>query len=161
MKVFNKFVAIALASLMVMNIAPMGLAQAKMVTTDQVLEQSDPASDREKVRNFLLREDVRDQLVTLGIDPQEAESRVSGLVTVEPELVFRERPGRGVWAFACRCRESAPAQGDSGDDMVLRQHRPVETSGEDLGRSVCVICCCGCFFCFFFFVGPSFTTKGG
>ena len=87
MKVFKKFVAIALASLMVMNIAPMGLAQAKMVTTDQVLEQSDPASDREKVRNFLLREDVRDQLVTLGIDPQEAESRVSGLSDAEIQQI--------------------------------------------------------------------------
>ena len=87
MKVFKKFVAIALASLMVMNIAPMGLAQAKMVTTDQVLEQSDPASDREKVRNFLLREDVRDQLVTLGIDPQEAESRVAGLSDAEIQQI--------------------------------------------------------------------------
>ena len=37
MRIFKKLVATAMAVLIVMNVAPIGLAQAKMVTTDQIL----------------------------------------------------------------------------------------------------------------------------
>ena len=87
MRIFKKFVAIAMATLMVMNVAPIGLAQAKMVTTDQVLEQADPNNDRERVESFLLREDVQSQLVLLGIDPEEAASRVASLSDEEIQQI--------------------------------------------------------------------------
>ena len=87
LRICRKFVAIAMATLMVTNVAPIGLAQAKMVSTDQVLEQTDPDSDRDKVKNFLLREDVRDELVALGIDPKEAESRVASLSDEEIQQI--------------------------------------------------------------------------
>jgi hypothetical protein len=64
---------------MAVTTLPMGLAQAKMVTTDQVIEQSSPSDDRERVRDFLAREDVQDQLALLGVDPDEAASRVDSL----------------------------------------------------------------------------------
>ncbi len=76
-----------MAVLMVMNIAPIGLAQAKMVTTDQVLEQADPNNDRQRVESFLLREDVQSQLVLLGIDPEEAASRVASLSDEEIQQI--------------------------------------------------------------------------
>ena len=79
MNIFRKPVAIVMAALMVMNIAPIGMVQAKMVTTDQVLEQADSTSDRERIEGYFLREDVRQQLVFLGIDPDEAASRVASL----------------------------------------------------------------------------------
>jgi hypothetical protein len=72
---------------MVMNVAPIGLAQANMVTTDQVLEQTGPNSDRERVESFLLREDVQSQLVLLGIDPEEAASRVASLSDEEIQQI--------------------------------------------------------------------------
>jgi len=87
MKIFKKFVAIAMATLMVMNVAPIGLAEAKMVTTDQVLEQADPKNDRDRVESFLLREDVQSQLVVLGIDPEEAASRVASLSDEEIQQI--------------------------------------------------------------------------
>jgi Family of unknown function (DUF6627) len=59
MRAFKKFVAITMASLLVMNMAPIGLAQAKMVTTAQVIEQSAPSDDRAQVLTFLMREDVQ------------------------------------------------------------------------------------------------------
>jgi hypothetical protein len=71
--------AVSLAILMAVTTLPMGLAQAKMVTTDQVIEQSSPSDDRERVRDFLAREDVQDQLALLGVDPDEAASRVDSL----------------------------------------------------------------------------------
>ncbi len=87
MRIFKKFVATAMAVLMVMNVAPIGLAQAKMVTTDQVLEHADPGSDRERVESFLLREGVQRQLVLLGINPEEAASRVASLSNGEIQQI--------------------------------------------------------------------------
>ena len=87
MKIFKKFLATAMAVLMVMNVAPIGLAQAKMVTTDQVLEHADPGSDRERVESFLLREDVQSQFVLLGINPEEAANRVASLSDEEIQQI--------------------------------------------------------------------------
>lgn len=78
-RAIRKIVAIAMATLMVMNIVPIGLAQAKMVTTGQVLSRSTSLDDRAQVLNFLEREDVRQQLDSLGVDPKEAERRISTL----------------------------------------------------------------------------------
>jgi hypothetical protein len=79
MKTLRKTIAIAMATLMFLNIAPIGLAQAAMVTTDQVIERADQAADRERVEGLFMREDVRQQLEQLGIDPDEASSRVASL----------------------------------------------------------------------------------
>ena len=79
MKQFKKPLALAMAVLMVTNVAPIGLAEAKMVTTDQVLSQSTSSDDRAHVMNFLMREDVQEHLVRLGVDPEEAKSRVASL----------------------------------------------------------------------------------
>ena len=87
MRIFKKFVATAMAVLMVMNVAPIGLAQAKMVTTDQVLEHADPGSDQKRVESFILREDVQRQLVLLGINPEEAASRVASLSNEEIQQI--------------------------------------------------------------------------
>jgi hypothetical protein len=87
MRIFKKIGAIAMAVLMVINVAPIGLAQAKMVTTDQVLEHADPASDRERVESFILREDVQKQLVLLGINSEEAASRVASLSNEEIQQI--------------------------------------------------------------------------
>ena len=76
-------VAAGLTVLMAMNVFPIGLAQAEMITTDQVLQDSDPADDRAKVETFLAREDVKDQLVVLGVDPAEAAVRVASLTDAE------------------------------------------------------------------------------
>jgi len=87
MRIFKKLVATAMAVLMVMNVAPIGLAQAKMVTTDQILEHADPGSDRERVESFILREDVQRQLVLQGINPEEAASRVASLSNGEIQQI--------------------------------------------------------------------------
>ena len=79
MKILRKTIAMAMATMMFLNIAPIGLAQAAMVTTDQVIERADQAADRERVEGLFMREDVRQQLVQLGIDPDEASSRVASL----------------------------------------------------------------------------------
>ena len=87
MRIFKKFVTIAMTVLMVMSVVPIGLAQAKMVTTDQVLEHADPGSDQKRVESFILREDVQEQFVLLGINPEEAASRVASLSNGEIQQI--------------------------------------------------------------------------
>jgi hypothetical protein len=84
---FKKSLAIAMATVMFMNIVPIGLAQAKMVTTDQVLSQSGSADDRAQVLNFLMREDVQQHMSRLGVDPEEAKNRVASLSDEEVQQI--------------------------------------------------------------------------
>ncbi len=87
MKNLKKTVAAGLAILMAMNIVPIGLAQAEMITTDQVLQDTDPSGDRAKLETFLSRDDVQGQLILLGIDPDEAASRVASLTDKEVQQI--------------------------------------------------------------------------
>ncbi len=79
MKSSKRVVAVAMAMLMAMTSMPIGVAKAEMVTTDQVIEQVNPSEDRTLVMDFMLREDVQQQLTTLGVDPKEAARRVASL----------------------------------------------------------------------------------
>ena len=83
----RRALAVSLAILMAVTTLPMGLAQAKMVTTDQVIEQTSLSDDRERVRDFLAREDVRQQMIRLGVDPDEAASRIDSLSDEEIQQI--------------------------------------------------------------------------
>lgn len=87
LRIFKKSLAIVMATLMFMNAVPIGLAQAKMVTTDQVLSQSSSADDRAQVLNFLMREDVQQHMTRLGVDPEEAKNRVASLSDEEVQQI--------------------------------------------------------------------------
>ncbi len=71
--------AVGMAFVMLMTSLPLNFAQAAMVTTDQVIAQSAVADDRARVMRFMAREDVRQQLQALGIDPDEAARRTESL----------------------------------------------------------------------------------
>jgi len=79
LKNVKKVLAVTMVFLTAMNAMPIGLAQAKLITTDQVIQETHAAGDRAKVETFLAREDVQKQLTAMGIDPAEAESRVASL----------------------------------------------------------------------------------
>ena len=86
-KDLSRTLAVGLAILMAMTTLPVGLAQAKMVSTDQVIEQSTSSQDRAQVLDFLMREDVQRQLTLLGVDPDEAAERVAGLSDKELQQI--------------------------------------------------------------------------
>ncbi len=83
----KRVVAIAMAMLMAMTSMPIGVAKAEMVTTDQVIEQVDPSEDRSRAMDFMLREDVQQQLTILGVDPEEAARRVASLSDEEIQQI--------------------------------------------------------------------------
>jgi hypothetical protein len=71
--------ALLLAVVMLVVSMPLGVARAALVTTEQMLEESSDAGDRARVQAFVSRADVREQMVALGVDPDEAAARVAAL----------------------------------------------------------------------------------
>lgn len=80
-------IAIAMAAVMFLVSGPLNLAQAAMVGTDQVIEDQTLASDRERVMQFMAREDVRREMERLGVDPDEAMARAAGMSDAEVQRV--------------------------------------------------------------------------
>jgi hypothetical protein len=78
-RLLRRGVALLLAVVMLAISMPLGTARAALVTTDQVIAESDGATDRERVLAFLGRAEVRKQIVALGVDPAEAAARVATL----------------------------------------------------------------------------------
>ena len=68
-----------MAVLMVVLSIPLGAAQAGLMSTDDLIEGAQADGNRARVLSFLGRDQIRDELRTLGIDPDEAASRVSAL----------------------------------------------------------------------------------
>jgi hypothetical protein len=71
--------ALVLAVVMFVISMPLGVANAALVSTEQVLARTDGAGDRTRVLAFLERAEVREQIVALGVDPNEAAARVRAL----------------------------------------------------------------------------------
>ena len=79
--------ALPMAVVMLMTSLPLNVASAAMMSTDQVIAEEASAADRERVLQFLAREDVRDEIVALGIDPDEASRRVQSLSDAEIQQI--------------------------------------------------------------------------
>ncbi len=71
--------ALPMAVVMFFASGPLPAAQAAMVSTEQVIDQDLAAQDRGRVLDFLAREEVRQQIEALGVDPDEAAARVRAL----------------------------------------------------------------------------------
>lgn len=80
---YSRFVALPLAALMMALSMPVGVAQAALVSTDQVIDKSEAAADRARVVAFLAREDVRREMQSMGVNPDEAGARVAGMTDAE------------------------------------------------------------------------------
>ncbi len=76
---YMRAIAVCMAIVMLMTSLPFNFARAAMVTTDQVVAQAEMDNDRARVMRFMAREDVRQQLEALGIDPDEAARRTESL----------------------------------------------------------------------------------
>ena len=82
-----KLTALTMAVVMTMVSLPGGLAQAGLVEAEQVVAESAASADRARVVTFLLREDVREQMIRLGVRPDEAIARVAALSDAELQRI--------------------------------------------------------------------------
>lgn len=79
----RRWIAGGLAATLVSAALPVVPAQAGMVTTDQIVRSIATQQDRDRVYQFMDREDVRRQMESWGVDPMEAAARVRGLTDAE------------------------------------------------------------------------------
>jgi hypothetical protein len=66
---------------------PLGVARAALVGTDQVVAPAKAETDRARVVAFLAREDVRDEIRKMGVDPTEADRRVAVMSDIEIQRI--------------------------------------------------------------------------
>jgi cytochrome c1 len=79
----RRHVALALAVVMFVLTGPLDAAHAALITSGQAIEAGAAEEGRDRVAAFLAREDVREEMVALGVDPVEAVNRVAGLSDAE------------------------------------------------------------------------------
>jgi hypothetical protein len=65
-------------------------AHAGMIATNEAVEIMTRAQSHQKVSNFIDRKDVQEQLVKLGVSPQEATKRLAGLSDAELRKIAGE-----------------------------------------------------------------------
>ena len=82
-----KTLALFMVLVMAATSLPVSFTQAAMVGTDQAIEQAAAADDRARVMDFMAREDVRRQMIALGIDPDEAANRAASLSDAEIQQI--------------------------------------------------------------------------
>ncbi|MGH1482725.1 MAG: PA2779 family protein [Geminicoccales bacterium] len=86
-----RIAAFVMAAVMIATSLTVDVAQAGMISTRTIIEsESSPhaqsSTSIERIRTLLARDDVRAQMVALGVDPAEAASRVNALT--DDELVL-------------------------------------------------------------------------
>ena len=82
-----KAIALAIVAAMFITSLPVGAARAGLVTTEQVVDATAAASDRERLAAVLLRDDVRQQMEALGVDRDEAMARLASLSDQEIQQI--------------------------------------------------------------------------
>ena len=79
---FFRYVSLLLALAVASLSMPPAPAAAALVTTDQVLAEAtanEDKIDRERLRGLLTREEVREELRGMGVNPDEAAARVEAM----------------------------------------------------------------------------------
>ncbi len=80
---FRHFFTAPLITALITFSMPVGIAQAGLVGTDQIIASSVARADRDKITDFMARNDVRDQMRSWGVDPAEADRRIAALSDAE------------------------------------------------------------------------------
>ena len=74
-----KPMSITLAVIMFLICAPVHSVFAAMIGTETVLDSARVLETRKTLHQFLARQDIKDALITHGIDPMEAKARIDSL----------------------------------------------------------------------------------
>jgi hypothetical protein len=97
-RIFLKPVGLFLAVFLFIISGPCQSAMAAMIGTESVINTDRAQNAREYLNSLLAREDVRNALVSQGIDPREAKNRLDSLTDEEATRVadqLQELPAGG------------------------------------------------------------------
>ena len=81
-KFFRLICRLLIVSLMALHL-PMGSANAAMIGTESVIDQTVVAQNRDKVEAFMSRADVRQQFQTMVLSADDAKTRVASMTDQE------------------------------------------------------------------------------
>lgn len=66
------------------------MAEAQMISTDTAIERSIADMDRTHLLRELQRDDVREEMIRMGVSPEEAEARLAALSDAEVARLIRQ-----------------------------------------------------------------------
>lgn len=78
-KTYARWIAAPVVVCLLATTLSVGTAQAGLIASDSIASEQTVAADRTKVLDFMSRDNVQQELVNLGIDPNEAQDRVAAL----------------------------------------------------------------------------------
>ena len=93
MGLFNltkKSVAIVLSAQLVLATQAVTIAEAEMLGTEAAINKYTALSNRAVLMDELQRDEVRAQIVSMGVDPAEAEARLSALSDAEVASILTQ-----------------------------------------------------------------------
>ena len=81
----------ALACVLALQLTAVGtMAQAQMIGTDTAIQRETSDMDRAYLLDELKKDEVRDEMVRLGVSPDEAEARLAALSDAEVARMIRQ-----------------------------------------------------------------------
>lgn len=83
MNITKKGVALALSAQLVLATQAVTMAQAEMLGTEAAINKYTALSNRAVLMDELQRDEVRSQIIEMGVDPAEAEARLAALSDAE------------------------------------------------------------------------------
>ena len=85
-----KLIATVLAFILTTMTVDTAFAEAKMISTMEVVEGISLNDDREKIITFMESKEVQQKMISMGVDPREAIQRVAALSHKEVRTLVRE-----------------------------------------------------------------------
>jgi Family of unknown function (DUF6627) len=79
----RRSLCVCLTILTVLISVPFQAALAALISTETILDTVHTNDARDQLRQFLARQDVKTALINQGVDPEEAQARVSSLTDAE------------------------------------------------------------------------------
>ena len=95
-------ISLALVACLITLMLPVAPVHAALIGTDQVVTSTQTIQDRERIRVFLQRDDVRQLLRQQGVDASDALARVGSMTNDEVNLVagkLDQLPAGGDWGI--------------------------------------------------------------
>ncbi len=86
----KKGVAVALSAQLVLATQAVTLAQAQMLGTDAAISKYSAMANRNLLMEELQRDEVRNEIIEMGVDPAEAEARLAALTDAEISTILTQ-----------------------------------------------------------------------
>ena len=90
LNISKRGVAIALSAQLVLATQVVTQAQAQMLGTDAAISKYSTMANRSLLMDELQRDDVRQEIIDLGIDPAEADARLAALTDAEVSTILTQ-----------------------------------------------------------------------